>query len=142
MIEFILPRSVVLPRKTKKNKVIRLNLNVYRNLHHHVEGQVKKLFKPLLLPDKFRASNIRVSYIIYPNQKRSFDIMNSLVIVDKYFLDWLVAENYIPDDSWKHVEYGSITVDTEGLYVDKIVAQIEILEANQFNKKPKQNELF
>ena len=126
MIEFILPTSIVLPRKTKDDKRVSLNLNNYRNQHHREENTCKKLFRPLKI-ELFRANKIRVSYHIEKMSKRKYDLGNIFAIVDKYFLDWLTAKRMIPDDNLFHVEYGSIT-GSNNCKENRVLAYITILE--------------
>lgn len=96
------------------NKKIKLNLNVYRNLHYQVNNKAKIIFKEKLLNDYpelslIRSDSIHVNYDIIPNNKQKFDTMNIVSIVDKFFLDALVNIGCIPDDDYTHVSYGYIT---------------------------------
>ena len=104
---FILP--IVLPRKTKAAKKFALNLNVYRNTHYQTLSQAKRLFNPIIIDACLKAKKIRVSYTLVRKDERKIDLMNVISIVDKFFLDWLVGNEYIPDDNCLNVEYGSIT---------------------------------
>ena len=134
--KFELPGFVVLPRKTKADRRISLNLNVYRNLHHSVESQAKKAFWPVLGYDTFKADFITVSYIVEKKSKRKFDTMNVVSIVDKYFLDWLVMEGFIEDDNCTIVSHGS-AVGHVGCIRDKITAVIQVIEEH-----PEQMRIF
>lgn len=123
--EFELPCQVVLSRKTKKDKVIYLNINVYRNLHYIVNNQIKQLFEPkeifcnLTCKDK-----IAIEYHIQRKDKRRYDIMNAIAIVDKFFCDWLIAQKYIEDDNHKIIQqYHIYTSDWEN-EENKIIAKI------------------
>jgi len=62
---FILPMAVTLPRVRKADKVVRLNLNIYRNLHHRTEYEVKKAFKPIS-GEPFKAEHVIIRYTIHP----------------------------------------------------------------------------
>ncbi len=126
MVIFELPISVTLPRKTKADKKIMLNLNVYRNLHHSVNNQVKQEFEPIK-GEPFKAESIKISYRVEKTTKRKFDTMNIISVVDKFFLDWLVKENYIPDDTFNNVSYGSIDGSNQ-CAADRVIAEIEIKE--------------
>ena len=123
---FELPLYVMLPRKTKADKKVMLNMNVYRNMHHAVNNQVKSSFCPLSLPEHFKAEKIKISYVVEKTTKRKFDTMNIVSIVDKCFLDWMVYWLIIPDDSFDNVEYGSITGKND-CKTDRVVATVEIL---------------
>ena len=101
VIELSLPTKVSLPRKTKADKVIRLNLNSYRNLHCQVNNQAKKAFQkavePLLQGISINTP-IHLKYLLYVPTKRKIDSSNVYCIVEKYFMDSLVNLGYIPDD--------------------------------------------
>jgi hypothetical protein len=124
--EFILPLSVILPRKTKEDKKIMLNLNVYRNLHHAINNQVKQLFLPIEWY-LFKAGKIKISYKIQKKTKRKFDTMNIISVVDKFFLDWLVKMQYIPDDTFNNVSYGSIDGKNDCEF-DRVIAEITVIK--------------
>jgi hypothetical protein len=122
---------VCLPRKTKEDRKIMLNMNVYRNLHHSVNHQIKKLFTPIEHDADFLCSQVsnprpvKISYVVEKKTKRKFDTMNIVSIVDKFFLDWMVENNYLEDDSFKHVSYGSIIGSNDCKY-NRVIAYIEI----------------
>jgi len=112
MIEYIF---LVDDYVTVNNKRFALNLNIYRNTHHYTLNQAKINFKenlyrlyPELLKMKFQS--VVISYTVSPCDKRLFDLMNVLSIVDKFFCDALVQSGAIPDDNYKHVSYGEIKV--------------------------------
>ena len=94
--------EVTLPRKTKEDKKIRLNLNVYRNLNSFVENQCKKAFYDAIADqlDGIRMkAPVRISYVIYKKGKRKVDKMNVLSIIQKYFLDALQHHCCLENDS-------------------------------------------
>ena len=97
------PRFVVLPRKTKKDKVVSLNLNVYRNLHHSLNGQAKLKYTEIMgdsigkLPKL--SPPLEIKYSITANTKRKFDIMNIASVVDKFFCDALIKHGKLEDDN-------------------------------------------
>ena len=124
--EFILPISVILPMKRKADKKVMLNLNVYRNLHYQVNNDVKDIFKPDSVY-AFRAEIIEISYTVYKTTKRKYDTMNIISIVDKFFLDWLVTNNYLPDDTCLNVRYGYIEGKND-CSENKVVAMIRIVK--------------
>lgn len=75
----------------------------------------------------FYAKKIRVSYEIEKKTKRKFDTMNIISVVDKFFLDWLIKYEYIPDDTFNNVSYGSITGKNDCDH-DIVFVTIEVLE--------------
>ena len=103
-----------------------LNLNWYRNAHHHELSDAKLLFQPLEIPTHFTADKIKVSYSAERISCIKYDVMNVLSIVDKFFLDWLVIGNYIQDDNLNIVSYGSFEADN-GNFSDRVIANVEIL---------------
>lgn len=118
------------------------NMNVYRNLHHHLEVKMKSEFRPLSIPEYFQAEQIRITYHINRNGRTSFDTMNVISIVDKYFLDWMVICGYLPDDSFKNVSYGGITGENQTIE-SKVIAEVEIIQfRNKSEKKVVQQDLF
>lgn len=103
-LEITLPLSVVIPRKTKADKVFYLNLNQYRNTHFQVLNQVKILFKSIV-EDAARGCQIdreppfSFTYTIHPANKRKFDLTNVGSVVDKFTCDALTELGIITDDS-------------------------------------------
>ena len=108
---------------TKKTKKHWLTLNMYRNWHYQTASNTKILFKKeveeqiLALPDlSVLWGEIRLEYTLYPPNKQSRDLTNSMSIVDKYFADALVELGKLKDDSCSHIkavscEVGSIDKD-------------------------------
>lgn len=122
---FYLPTFVILPRKTKKDRRIALNLNVYRNLNYMVNNQMKLIFEPIQ-GEVFKAEKIRISYYVEKKMRRLFDTKNITSIVDKFFCDWLVKNGCIPDDNFMHVCYGSED-GIMGCVTDRVIGTVEIL---------------
>jgi hypothetical protein len=96
-----------------------LNLNDYRGSHFQVLNKAKIKFKENLYLEypeikKLKFKKLEVSYSITPTDKRLFDTMNIISIVDKFFLDALVEAEMIPDDNYKVVSYGTLkTIEPE-----------------------------
>jgi len=90
---------------SKKNQKA-VNLNVYRNLHHHHLNTQKKNFadevKPLLR-DKPRAERVWIHYTVFAPRNGRLDTMNVGSIADKYFSDTMVEAGKIPDDNMDHI---------------------------------------
>ncbi len=124
---FELPIFVYLPRKTMDDKKSMLNMNVYRNQKHFVSNQVKQLFRPVEIPNDFKAFRIEISYRVEKTTNRKYDTMNIISIVDKFFLDWLVSNGFLPDDTCKNVQYGKI-IGYNGCSKDRVIAEIMIKE--------------
>lgn len=130
---FRLPTKVLLPRVRIKDKPFRLNFNVYNNTHNFVLDQAKQSFYKSLdkrqLP-KFKADKIRISYTVVFRDKRSKDLNNMWVVVDKFFCDWLVTRDYLQDDNVGCVEYGTIKFGgiNKKLKQHLVYATVEVLK--------------
>jgi hypothetical protein len=130
-INIILPLKINIPRKTKKDRSVYLNLNTYRNLHYVVNNQVKKIFKESLKSDLYgikMSNQVKITYTYYANSNRKSDLSNMCSIVDKFFCDALTYYGCIPDDNYEHVveviyKYGG---------VDKGQGRVEVLVESKF----------
>lgn len=82
-----------------------LNLNVYRNMHHHVSNNIKQQFKNVvgwsLIGRKF--NKIEIEYTVFPKVNRPYDVSNICAIVDKFFSDALVSVGAIEDDNFNFI---------------------------------------
>ena len=109
MTEFLfsVPMYVDIPRKTKKDKRIYLNMNVDRNLHYQIKNKVKKSFQSLVAEKtkgiKFDVPVV-VEYFLYYGDYRDRDFHNVFPIVNKYVLDALQASLVIENDNQKFVK--------------------------------------
>ncbi len=127
MPRFILPTYIILPRKTKADRKVQLNMNTYRNLHHQTSSQMKREFQPLEIPKMKKCQKVRITYHVEKKTKRIYDLMNVVSIVDKCFLDWMVTVGFLPDDNLNHVDYGAITGEND-CEENRVIAHVEILE--------------
>lgn len=120
---FVLPCYVFIG-----NKKISLNINWYRNAHYSVLNKTKQSYFPLSF-EQFSAKRIHVSYSLVWNNNRNTDMMNWIAIADKYFLDWLVNMNYIPDDCLKNYRTcdSSAEIDTSAKE-PYITAKVTVIE--------------
>lgn len=118
------PIYIVMPRKTKADKVIPLNLNWYRNVNYIVNNQVKQTYCELMAEQLewqiFNKPNIQ--YKIFYGRAWRHDKMNVGAVISKYFLDSLVHYGCIEDDSDEFV--GTETFLYGG--VDKLNPRCEI----------------
>ena len=115
------PLIVILPRKTKADKRVLLNLNTYRNLHHRTNNVVKHEFKKIverLVANKTLDINppYQLTYTLYPQSKRTLDVSNICSVVDKFFCDAMTELGFWEDDNYHiipEVKYRFGEVDKE-----------------------------
>jgi hypothetical protein len=102
IIKLICPSFVVIPRKTKKDKKVYININIYRNLHYLVESKCKKAFKEAIrdqVEGFTMEGEVEVTYQVFKHSRRKMDKMNVVSIVSKYALDALVELKCLQDDN-------------------------------------------
>lgn len=110
-----LPLSV----PVSKNKKFILNINNYRNAHHHTLNKAKVEYKHLMteqiekLPRLYR---ILIRYYMYPGSSRRIDTANVCSIHDKFLSDAIVEAGKLEDDNYLFIpgtsyEIGSIDKD-------------------------------
>lgn len=110
-----LPLSV----SVSKNKNFILNINNYRNAHHHTLNKAKVEYKHLMtdqiekLPTLDR---ILIRYYMYPGSARRIDTANVCSIHDKFLSDAIVEAGKLEDDNYLFIpgtsyEFGSIDKD-------------------------------
>lgn len=118
MTPIVLPLSVVLPRKTKADKVFILNLNLYRNTHHMTLNQAKVAYKEKVTEAVQELGELspppyRFTYTVFPANSRAFDLGNVLPIIQKFTDDALIELGILTDDNYKvirsvHYEFGGV----------------------------------
>lgn len=122
-----IPTYVNVSKKTVKP----VNLNVYRNLHHHHLNSQKKNFadevKPLL-KDKPRAEKVWIHYEIFASRNGRLDTMNVGSIADKYFSDALVEAGKLPDDNQDHIILSTFSFGGVRPMDGHAIATVNILE--------------
>lgn len=127
-MKFILPLTIMLPRKTKKDKVISLSLNWYRNAQFFENNDVKARFKEhvgeALFDNSVPGLQIKVPVMFWYRYffKRKSDVGNFHAVIEKFFLDALVEHEMLPDDNCEIVT-GSYY---EFAGYDKINPRVEI----------------
>ena len=101
------PLHVMLKRKTVKDKKISLNMNTYRNLHHRVNNDAKKVFKEMLGDQLIGLSietPVEITYKVYKGSRRRLDKMNVVSVVSKFLLDAITEYGCWEDDNDYHVK--------------------------------------
>lgn len=124
--KIISPLHVIIPRKTKKDRRIALNMNVYRNLHHSVNGQAKKLYLELIreqLEGLHIQTPVEITYKVFKPTKRILDKMNVVSVVSKFLLDAITELGCWEDDNDNFVKTETI-LPTE---IDRSNPRVEVL---------------
>lgn len=124
-IKIISPLYIDIPRKTKKDKRVYLNLNTYRNLHYIVNNQVKKMYLEAVreqIKDKDIQTPVNITYKVFKPSKRRLDKMNVVSVTSKYLLDAISDIGCWEDDNDDHVKTETI-LPTE---YDKNNGRVEI----------------
>ena len=107
-MKLILPLEVMIPRKTREDKKIILNLNIYRNAHHFTLNAAKKEMlehvRQALPGCEIPSLPFRFTYTIFPPTGRAFDLGNVCSIVQKFTDDALIELGIIKDDNMKIVK--------------------------------------
>lgn len=132
-IVFSMPLFILLPRKTMADKKVHINLNQYRNWQHHMNNQVKQIYKdlvaernPHVLDTKFE-NKIELLFRMHRGDKRQVDRSNVLCIHEKFFCDALTHYNCMVDDNDCYIErtiYETGCVDKENPRVDIIIREV------------------
>ncbi len=110
-LKIIAPLYVELERKTKKNKRVSINMNVYRNLNFFTNNAAKKQFKEDVIaqfPDKKIQTPVEITYKVFKPTKRRLDKMNVVSIMSKYLLDAITEVGLWPDDDDENVKTETI----------------------------------
>lgn len=109
-----------------KSKMFSLNLNGYRNEHHHGLNNAKAEFKRAMteqiqaLPE-FKV--VSLTYVYYPKTKHLSDLGNVCSIVDKFFADALVELGKLPDDNYLYIPEINFRMGA----IDSLHPRVEIL---------------
>ena len=127
-MKFISPMKVL----ASKRKMLRLNLNEYRNTHYRILNNAKINYKEVMKKQIAKAKRLGKAlfvYTVYPGSKRIFDIGNICCIHEKFFEDAFVELGKLEDDNANFLPlvvymYGGI--DKENPRVD-----IEAMELNR-----------
>ena len=81
---------VELPKKTKKNVNVWLNMNRFMNLHHIMKNNAKKVFFEVMR-DQLEGIKIdtpvNITYQLFSPDRRRRDKMNAIAVVSKFLLD-------------------------------------------------------
>ena len=125
-ILIIAPLYIDIERKTMKDKRYYINMNTYRNLHHRVNGILKKKYLEAVrgqLQGISIETPCEITYKVYKPSKRRLDKMNVISVTSKFLLDALTELGCWEDDSDDYVKTETI-LPTE---YDKNNGRVEIL---------------
>lgn len=123
--KIVSPLYVLVPRRLKKDRKIALNLNIYRNLHHSVNGLAKKVYTEMM-KEQLQNLNIKtpveITYQVFKPTKRILDKMNVVSVVSKFLLDAITSYGCWEDDNDNFVKTETI-LPTE---IDRSNPRVEI----------------
>jgi len=124
------PLFLILPRKTKADRKVYINLNGYRNWHFQISNKLKHLYcesmEEYLSKKKFNPP-ISLTFILYKSSKRRIDRSNILSITEKFFCDALTFYKCLPDDNDNYIQetiYKTGGIDKENPRVDIIIKEL------------------
>jgi len=125
-ILIIAPLYIDVGRKTMKPKRYYINMNTYRNLHHSINGRLKKLYLEAV---REQLEGIKIEtpceiiYRVIKPTKRRLDKMNVISVTSKYLLDAITELGCWEDDNDDFVKTETV-LPTE---YDKNNGRVEIL---------------
>ena len=120
------PLFVILPRKTKTDKKVYLNMNTYRNLHHRTSNDAKKAYLEAIreqLDGLTILTPVEITYKVLKGSKRRLDKMNVISVVSKFLLDAITECGCWEDDNDDYVKTETI-LPTE---IDRDNPRVEIM---------------
>jgi len=129
-MKIISPLYIDLPRKTKKDKRVYLNLNTYRNLHYQINNQVKRAYLEAIreqVEGKVIVTPVEITYRVLKRTEVRLDKMNVIAVTSKYLLDALTNLGCWEDDNDDHVKTETILpteLDRDNPRVEIIITSI------------------
>lgn len=130
-LKLIVPMYVELPRKTKKDLNVWLNMNRFMNLHFLVKNNAKKVFFEVMR-DQLEGVKIdtpvNITYQLFSPDKRKRDKMNAIAVVSKFLLDAITHYGCWEDDNDEFVKTETLLPTV----YDKGNGRIEVTIVNNF----------
>jgi Holliday junction resolvase RusA-like endonuclease len=123
-MKFVLPIAIVLPRKTRKDKRVILNLNNYPSWSFFLYADLKRRYREALAPQLVGqkvATPCRLRFTLHRKDKRSGDRQNVLAVQEKFFCDAMTHYGCWPDDTDEYIlstEYVTGDIDRENPRVE------------------------
>jgi Holliday junction resolvase RusA-like endonuclease len=105
------PRHITLPRKTKKDRKIALNMNSYGNTNTFINNEVKKTYLEVIreqIEGIEIQTPVQVTYCVVQGSRRCLDKMNVVAVVSKYLFDALTELGVWGDDCDEFVKRETI----------------------------------
>ena len=126
-MKITLPIYYTIKYKTKKDKTILIWMNWFRNAHYMLSNKVKKHYHHLVAEQvkNNKYTQITIEYKVFIKRKNT-DYHNIRSVIEKFFLDALVENWNIKDDSFDYVKWDSCEV-----FIDSTNPRIEILIINK-----------
>ena len=122
-----LPLSV----KVSGKKKFILNMNNYRNAHYFTLNNAKVEFSKLI-KDKVKElpkmNRISLHYVVYPKDKRLFDVNNVCSVADKFFCDVLQDCGIIENDNYNFLQntyFGFGEIDSNNPRITVIITRLD-----------------
>lgn len=129
-MKIICPLYIDLPRKTKKDRRVYINMNSYRNLHYLVSNNVKREYKESLreqLEGITIETPVDVTYQVFKGSKRRLDKMNVIAVTSKFLLDAITEYGCWEDDNDDYVKTETLLptkYDKENPRVEVIITSV------------------
>ncbi len=129
-MKIICPLYIDLPRKTKKDRRVYINMNSYRNLHYLVSNSVKREYKEALreqLEGVTIETPVDVTYQVFKGSKRRLDKMNVIAVTSKFLLDAITEYGCWEDDNDDYVKTETLLptkYDKENPRVEVIITSV------------------
>ena len=129
-MKIICPLYIDLPRKTKKDRRVYINMNSYRNLHYLVSNSVKREYKEALR-EQLEGITIEtpadITYQVFKGSKRRLDKMNVIAVTSKFLLDAITEYGCWEDDNDDYVKTETLLpteYDKENPRVEVIITSV------------------
>lgn len=101
--KFILPLTLTLPRKTKSDAKVSVNLNWFRSAHHRNYDAAKVAYanhmKEQLTSVDGPKGKLHINYDYYAARNNSPDLDNFVGAAKKFFQDAMVKHGFIEEDN-------------------------------------------